>query len=88
MKTLRREGQYVVIFHRALWPERPYGIDFFKKSSEFGDSTFPKLSKNVKKNVRNGGPGTVFGNSRTRNDARRVRKVMEPLQTPKNPIKN
>ena len=32
MKTSRREGQCAVVFHPALWPQRPYRGDFFEKS--------------------------------------------------------
>ena len=32
----------------AVWPERPYEVDFFKKSSEFWDPTFPEWSKKDK----------------------------------------
>ncbi len=39
------------------------------------------------KMVRNGRHPTVLRNSRTRNDARRVRNVMEALRTPKTAIK-
>ena len=32
MKTSSREDQYRIAFRRALWPERPYRVDFFEKS--------------------------------------------------------
>ena len=48
---------------------------------------FSKMVEKRQKLVRNGRHPTVFRNSKTRNDARRVRNVMEPLQTPKTAIK-
>ena len=49
---------------------------------------FSKMVEKSQKSVRNGRHPTVFRNSGTRNDARRVRNVMEALQTPKTPIEN
>ena len=45
MKTWNEEDPYGILFHIAVCPEEPCGIDFFKKSSENRD---PKKSKKPK----------------------------------------
>ena len=45
MKTWNEEDPYGILFHIAVCPEEPCGIDFFKKSSENRD---PKKSKKSK----------------------------------------
>ena len=47
MNTSRREGQYGIVFHHTLWPERPYRGDFFEKSWEFGSDRPPEKFKMV-----------------------------------------
>ena len=49
---------------------------------------FSKMVQKRQKLVRINPHPIILGMSRTRNDARRVRNVMEPLRTPKTPIKN
>ena len=41
MKTWNEEDPYGILFHIAVCPEEPCGIDFFRK--EFGKSGFQKL---------------------------------------------
>ena len=48
---------------------------------------FSKMVQKKEKLVRINPHPIILGISRTRNDARRVRNVMEPLQTPKTPMK-
>ena len=60
------------------------GVIFSKRVGEFGTG----LVQKSRKIVENGRHPAVLSNSRTKNDARRVRNVMEPLQTPKKPIKD
>ena len=45
MKTWNEEDPYGILFHIAVCPEEPCGIDFFKKSSENWN---PKNPKNIK----------------------------------------
>ena len=59
------------------------GVIFSKRVGELGTG----LVQKSRKLVENGRHPTVLRNSRTKNDARKVRNVMGPLQTPKNPIK-
>ena len=59
------------------------GVIFSKRVGGVGTG----LVQKSRKLVENGRHPTVLNDSRTKNDARRVRNVMEPLQTPKNPIK-
>ena len=59
------------------------GSIFSKRVGKLGT----RLFQNGQKMVQNGRHPTVLSNSRTKNDARRVRNVMEPLQTPKTAIK-
>ena len=47
-----------------------------------------RLVQKSRKFVENGRHPAILSNSRTKNDARRVRNVMEPLPTPKTAIKN
>ena len=49
---------------------------------------FTKMVQKTQKLVRIDPHPIILDISRTRNDARRVRNVMEALQTPKNPIKD
>ena len=51
MKTSAREDQYGIIFYVAVWPERPYEVDFFEKSSQFGGL---KFVRNGLKKTKNG----------------------------------
>ena len=44
---IEREDQYRIIFHGAVRPERPYEVDFFEKSSEFGDSDWSEKYTNL-----------------------------------------
>ena len=46
MTTSYREDQCRVIFLAAVWPERLYGVDFFKKSSEIRDSNLSEIDEN------------------------------------------
>ena len=39
----------MIIFYMAVWPERPYEVDFFEKSSEFGTRVVGKWSKKDEK---------------------------------------
>ena len=39
----------MIIFYRAVWQERPYEVDFFEKSSEFGRRVVGKWSKKDEK---------------------------------------
>ena len=59
------------------------GVFFSKRVGKLGT----RLVQKSRELVENGRHPTVLGNSRTKNDARRVRNVMEPLQTPKKPVK-
>ena len=36
----------MTIFHRAVWPERLYGIDFFEKSLEIRYSNLVEIDEN------------------------------------------
>ena len=45
MKTWNEEDPYGIIFHTAVCPEEPWGIDFFEKSSE---NRNPKNPRNIK----------------------------------------
>ena len=39
----------MIIFYRAVWPERPHEVDFFEKSSEFESRVVGKWSKKNEK---------------------------------------
>ena len=60
-------------------------LTFSKRVRNFGTRLFQNGRKKTKK-IRNGRHPTVFRNSLTKNDARRVRNVMEALRTPKTAI--
>ena len=45
MKTWNEEDPYGILFHIAVCPEEPCGIDFFEKSSENRDPKKNKKSK-------------------------------------------
>ena len=45
MKTWNEEDPYGILFHIAVCPEEPCGIDFFKKSSENQNPKNPKTSR-------------------------------------------
>ena len=59
------------------------GVIFSKRVGKWGT----RLVQKSRKLVENGRHPTVLSNSRTKNDGRRVRNVVGPLQTPKKPIK-
>ena len=52
-----------------------------------GSQKVKQIQKN-KKMVETDSHSTILSNSRTKNDARRVRNVVGALQTPKKPVKN
>ena len=59
-----------------------------KKELGIWGPDFSKMVEKRQKLVRIDPDPIILGISRTRNDARRVRNVMEPLQTPKTAIKH
>ena len=70
---------------RRGWQGSGYLIDLRMRRSGSEKRNLEFLGKS-RKIVRNGRHPTILSNSLTENDARRVRNVMEPLQTPKKPM--
>ena len=60
MKTWNEEDPYGILFHIAVCPEEPCGIDFFKKSSENRDPKNPRIKK-IQRLARFGPRTNIFG---------------------------
>ena len=68
MKTWNEEDPYGILFHIAVCPEEPCGIDFFKKSSE---------NRDPKKSQKNGNPKS--GQNRFKIDVNRLNMELKIL---------
>ena len=62
-------------------------VDFFEKSSDFWDSTFPKMVEERQELVRSDPHPIILGISKCKIDRRRSRNVMEALRTSKAAMK-
>ena len=68
VKTFELEDQYAIIFSLAPWSEEPREIDFFQKELVFTKIVLPKMTKNIKielKWVPVAPFGLIFGQNRS-----------------------